>query len=87
MSTNSQFVILVLQIIIEERRTSHVELWNKKMQQQIFNVGDVVKAHIQVQSKSETVEVKKLSYLSWGPFQVKTVLGKDSYEVQRYNEP
>ena len=30
--------------------------------QQVFNVVDVVKPHIQVQSKIEKVEVNKLSY-------------------------
>ena len=35
MSTNSQFAISVLQIIIEERITAHREYWNKVIQQNI----------------------------------------------------
>ena len=55
--------------------------------QKNVKVGDAVTSHIQVQSKSETGEWKKLSYQSQGPLQVKTFLGNKSYEVQCYNEP
>ena len=46
MYKNSQFAISVLQIIILERITAHLERWNKVIQQQNFKVGDVVKSHI-----------------------------------------
>ena len=52
--TNSQLSMPTLKIIIEEGRTAHCEICNKGKHQQIFKVGDVVKAHIQVQSKAET---------------------------------
>ena len=82
MYKNSQFAISVLQIIILERITAHLERWNKVIQQQNFKVGDVVKSHIQVQSKAKTGEVKKLYYQARGTFQVKTGLGNNSYEVK-----
>ena len=82
-STNSQFPISVLQILLEKRITKHRERWNKGRHQKNFKVGDVVKAHTQVQSKVETGEVNKLYYRALGPFQVKTVLGNDSYELQQ----
>ena len=53
-STKSQFVIYVLNILIEERRTSHRKCWNKGKQQQNFKVGDVVKAHTQIQFSVST---------------------------------
>ena len=50
-SKNDQFEILVLKILTEERRTAHCKLLNKAKHQQHLKVGDVVKSHIQVQSK------------------------------------
>ena len=87
MSTNSNFATVVLQILVEERKTAHRELWNNGKEPQLFQVVDVVKARVQVQYKSDTGEVKKLYYQSRGPFQIESVLGKNSYEVQQYNEP
>ena len=52
-----------------------------------FKVGDAVEDHVQVQSKLDTGEVAKLTYRSRGPFQIKTVLGNNSYEIQHYNDP
>ena len=69
MYTNSWFAISSLQIIIEERRKAHREHWNKLKQQQIFKLGDVLKAHIQGNSKAKTWDVKKLSYKAQWPFQ------------------
>ena len=77
MSNNSQFTISVLEILIEERITAHRKICNKGKQQQNFEVSDIVKSHMKLQSKSETGEVKKLSYQSRGLFQVKTVLGNN----------
>ena len=57
-STNFQFTISVLQNIIQERITAKHKLRNKGKKHPIFKVGDVVKSHIQVYSKSETGEVK-----------------------------
>ena len=48
--------------------------------------GDVVKDHVQVQSKLDNVEVGKLSYNARGLFQIIEVLGDDLYHVQHYNE-
>ena len=62
---------------MKERRTSHRGICNKVKQKQISKVGDLVKYHIKVHPKSETVEAKKLSYQAQGPFKLKTVLGDD----------
>ena len=51
-----------------------------------FVKDDVVKTHIQVQSKSELGGVGKLSYRARGPFQIVEALGNDSYHVQSYND-
>ena len=85
-SCDSQFATSVLQTLLEERRTMHRERWNKDRTSHQFAKGDVVKAHIQVQSKSVLGEVGTLSYRARGPFQIVEVLGNDSYHVQRYND-
>ena len=48
--------------------------------------GDVVKAHVQVQSRSDMGVVGKLSYHARGPFIIITDLGNGSFEVQRYGD-
>ena len=85
-SCNSQFSISVLQTLIEERHSAHRERWNKNRETYKFNKGDVVKAHIQIQSKLDNGEVGKLSYRARGPFQIIEDLGSDSYHVKRYND-
>ena len=57
------------------------------MTPQAFQVGDVVKAHVQVQSNAATGEVSKLSYRARGPFQIKECLIGDSYIVHPYHNP
>ena len=86
MSCNSKFAISVLQILLEERRAAHRERHNKNKTAVKFNVGDVVKAHVQVQSNLANGEVGKLSYTARGPFTIVEDLGGDSYHVQRYND-
>ena len=44
-STNSTFATAVLRVIVEERRTAHHEHWNNGEEPQLFQVGDIVKAH------------------------------------------
>ena len=85
-SCNSQFSISVLQTLIQERRSTHRERWNKNMEVYKFNKGDVVIAHIQVQSKLDNGKVGKLSYRTREPFQIIEDLGGDSYDVTRYND-
>ena len=86
-SNDSKFAISVLQILIKERCTAHKEHYNQQCKPASFQVGDVVKAHVQVQSKSSLGQVGKLSYKARGPFQITEDLGHGSYHVQRYNEP
>ena len=84
-SNDSQFAISVLQVLIEERQTAHCSRWNKDRAVKMFQIGDVVKAHVQVQFNSSTGAVKKLSYQARGPFQIRELLNGNSYLVQRYN--
>ena len=51
-SNDSQFLISVLQVLIEERRTAHCDRWNNKRIAKQFVVGDIVKARVQVQLNS-----------------------------------
>ena len=84
-SNDSQFATAVLQILIEKRRTAHRDRWNNKRAAKPFKVGDVVKAHVQVQSNFSKGDVTKLLYQARGSFQIKEVLDSDSYIVERYN--
>ena len=86
-SNNSKFATSVVQILVEERREAHRLRWNKDKVEQLFELGDVVKAHVQVASKAATGEVGKLSYQAKGPFQISKIMGHNSYEVKRYNDP
>ena len=86
-SNDSKFATSVVQILVEERRDAHRQRWNKDKIEELFELGDVVKAHVQVTSKAETGEVGKLSYQARGPFQISKILGHNSYEVKRYNDP
>ena len=69
-SNDSAFATSVLQVLIEERRKLHRERWNSDHTVTPFEVGDVVKAHVQVQSNSNSGVVKKLSFQARGPFQI-----------------
>ena len=67
-SCYSKFSISVLQTLIEEHCSANRDRWNKSRVAYKFNKEDVVKAHIQVQSKLDNGEVGKLSYRACGPF-------------------
>ena len=49
-------------------------------------VGDVVKAHVQVQSNAKTGTGKKLSLQARGPFQIVEKLEGNSYMVRHYDK-
>ena len=50
-------------------------------------MGEVVKAHFQVQSNASAGYVKKVSYQDCGPFRITEVLDANIYLVQPYNNP
>ena len=50
--------MLVVKVLVEERRESHRQLWNKVKIQPTFEIRDVFKAHVQEKSNSDQVEVK-----------------------------
>ena len=73
--------------MIEERRATHRERYNKDKLACTLKVGDVVKAHIQVQSLTDKEVVTKLSYRDKDCFIITKDLGHNSFEVQRYDNP
>ncbi len=73
--------------MIEERRLAHRDRWNSNRVAKSLHVGDVVKAHVQVNSNLNKGIVGKLSYQGRCPFQIKEVLEATSYLVQRCNCP
>ena len=52
-----------------------------------LKVGDVIKAHVQVDSVVEKGVVGKLSYQAKGPLIITVDLGDNSFEVQTYDDP
>ena len=85
-STDAKFSLSVLQILIEERRSTHRDRHNKGKTMCTLKIGDVVKAHVEVQSSADTGVVGKLSYRARGPYIITQDLGNNSFEVQRYGE-
>ena len=86
-STDSKFATSILQILIEERRMNHQKRLNKNRTPSNLKVGDIVKAHVQVQSNAASGTVDKLSYKARGPFKIIKELKFDSFEVQDYHKP
>jgi len=86
-SIESKFAVSVVQVLIEERRLAHHERVNKDKIVSCLQVGNIVKAHVQVQSKQELGVVGKLSYRARGPFKIVTVLGHNSFAVQNWTNP
>lgn len=77
----------ILQIIVEERRQPHQDHHNKDKTKPPFKIGDIVKAHVQVQSNAAKGQVGKLSYQARGPFKIISDLSHQSFEVQKLDKP
>ena len=88
-STYSTFSLSILQVLIEERRTAHRDLKKKTKEKKEYSlkVGNVVKVHVQVQSRADTCIVGKLVYRTRCPFIITKDLGMNSFEVQHYGQP
>ena len=71
-------------MLIDERRLAHQERVNKEKIVSSLQVGNSVKAHVQVQLTQELGVVGKLSYRARGPFRIVTVLGHNYFEVQNW---
>ena len=63
-SNDSTFATSILQVLIEERCTAHRTRWNNDRAAKYFNVGDIIKVHVQVQSNATTGTIKKAIPLS-----------------------
>ena len=85
-SDNSSFATAVLQILIEDRRETHRDRWNRDREGIQFKVGDIVKAHVQVQSNATDNSVGKLSFRARGPFKITEDLGNGSYLVTNHGD-
>ena len=73
---------------MEERHTHHRERHNSTITATTsLKVGDIVKAHVQVQSKSKSDIVKNIRYQAKGPFIVTEDLNHNAFEVKPYNRP
>ena len=73
---------------MEERHKRHREHHNSTINATTsLKVEDIVKSHVQVQSKSKSAIAKKLSYQVKGPFIVTKCLHQNAFEVKPYNRP
>ena len=73
---------------MEERCTRHQEHHKSTVTNTTsLKVGDIVKAHVRVQSKSESGIVKNLSYQVKFTFIVTKDLHHNTFEVKPYNQP
>ena len=86
-STDSKFVLSVLQVLLEERRNHMQDTNNEGKIECKLRVGDVVKVDVQVQSIVNRGIVGNLSYRVKGPFIITADLGHNSFEVHRYDDP
>ena len=80
-STDAKFSLSVLQILIEEQRSTHRDRYNNGKTLCTLKIGDVVKAHVQVQSRDKTGLVGKLSYRARGPYIITKDLVNNSFIV------
>ena len=83
--TDSNFALSVLQILIKDRRNAHMDRYNKDKLICNLKVGDVVKAHVKVNSVASKGFVSKLSYKAKEPLVITADLGNNSFEVQSYD--
>jgi hypothetical protein len=79
--SQSQFAVRILQLLTEERRTSHAERRNLTRSPHAFQVGDIVTVLVQVNSNAATDTVAKLSYRRRGPYLVVVSHGNGSYDL------
>ena len=77
----------MLKLLIEDRRDAHRNKHNKDKLISDLKVRDVIKSHVQVNSVASKGVVSKLSYRAKGPFTITADLGKNSFEVQQYDDP
>ena len=81
--SQSQFAVRILQLLTEERRTSHAERRNLTRSPHAFQVGDIVTVLVQVNSNAATDTVAKLSYRRRGPYLVVVSHGNGSYDLRK----
>ena len=80
-SDESAFALSIVQILVEERHEYHRQRHNSNTNKCSLKVGDVVKAHVQVNSSADKGVVGKLSYKAKGPFIITADMGQNSFEV------
>ena len=85
--SNRRFSSSILKILIEYRRTMHVERVNNNENIVELIVGDIVMARTTVQSDAFTNKVANLSYQVRRPFRIVKCTSHGSYLVQKLYKP
>ena len=74
-------------MLIEDRRTAHIERINNSRNFVAFQAGDIVMDQTAIQSNLAKNKVAKLSYYVRGPYQIVRHTGFESYYVRKLNKP
>jgi hypothetical protein len=73
----------VYKLLIHEHRAYHRELWNAQIKNpRLFKVNDIVFTRVQVQSIASQGQVKKLRYVTRGPYKVIKSYPGGSYKLE-----
>ena len=80
-TTDSNFAIYVLKILITDRRAAHREQRNEEKSIYNLKVGNLVKPRVQVNSTASKGLVSKLIYKVKGPFIITSDLGNNIFIV------
>lgn len=78
------FDMSILQILVEDRQTTHREYSNTKRNIVRLKSNDIVVARTEVQSDKAKGKVAKLSYHVSGSFRILRYTGQSSYTIQQY---
>ncbi|MGH7955061.1 MAG: hypothetical protein ACREOZ_03790 [Gloeomargaritales cyanobacterium] len=86
-ASNVSFATEILKLLVEDRRTAHRERVNSGRTRVEYQVGDLVTARIQVQSRAADGRSSKLLYKARGPFEIVEVVGHGSYRLKSFGRP
>ena len=85
--SSRHFSSVILNIIIEDRRTPHVERINNTRNLVVLKPGDIVMGRTAIQSDKKKEKVAKLSYAVRGPYQAIRATNHGRYFKRKLHRP
>ena len=82
-----EFLRVILAWFADDRRTVHHEWENEKWHLIVFEVGDVVMVHSEIQSKKEKKIVAILLYQTRRPYVIISKASVGTYNCRKYGKP